>query len=181
MTIKLDAKNQISNKRKVDFVLSICITLILLMPVYSWFLIRLYQTQIQIPKEWNQFIQEEQQILQALQEYKNQSHIYPDSLSTLEQELPNIQPKKWSFQYELYENNEFSLSATIPKSWFDWPAKRVCQSQYNAPPTCNFHYICSYKYGIQSLMDSTIQESPSRSMFGHTNYPCTWEIQTIIP
>ncbi len=177
MTVQSGIKNQI-NRKRLDFALSIGIILILFIPVYSWFLVSLYQTQILIPQEWQQFKQQEQQILQSLQEYKNQNHIYPDSLSILVQETPRIaemHPSKWSFHYGVNKNSEFLLSATLPKSWFGWATERICESQQNTPPTCNFKYICNYKHGIQRSMemDPMIQEPPSQPIFGNASNPCT--------
>lgn len=151
--------------------------LLLLLPCYSWLLVRSYQITIQIPREREQFEEEERQIVQALRRFKIKNHQYPERLTTLVPDYLDVsieKSEKWSFHYGLYEDGEFFLSANIPQSWFGWPARRVCRSQPNESLDCNFYFVCRYKQGIEVLTDPIDQNQSFRQVLGkHQTNPCT--------
>lgn len=149
----------------------VAILLILFLPLYFWFLLNLYQTTIQIPREWKLFRAQETSLLNTIARFSSENQRYPENLTELPDE-PIVQSENWSFWYHTDENGEFILQADLPKLWFSWPTRRVCHSQADDPVVCNFYYICSnYKGGW--LSKPFQQDQPSRSLLGNGGIsPC---------
>lgn len=150
----------------------IAILLILFLPLYFWFLVNLYQTAIQIPREWKQFRTQETSILNALDKFSSENQHYPETLAQLLE--PSVwQSENWSFRYGTDDKGGYILQADLPKLWFSWPTRRVCHSQQDDSVACNFYYICYSRQGAQWLSDPIQENEPGRPLLGTSGAsPC---------
>jgi hypothetical protein len=162
--------------KKQSWIALLASTLLLFLPSYSWFLIRSYQTTIQIPREQRQFEEQEKQIIYALRNFKIKNHQYPERLAQLAPDYIDTlveNSEKWSFYYGT-DDGEFTLAANVPQSWFGWPTRRVCHSGQNETLDCDFRFVCRHKQGIEFLTEPIYQNQSFSQVFGtrQTN-PCT--------
>lgn len=143
----------------------VAILLILFLPFYFWFLVNLYQTTIQIPREWKQFRVQEASLLNAIANFSSENQHYPENLAQLPDDA-FLQTKESSFRYSIDNKGEFTLQADLPKLWFSWPTRRVCHSQSDGSIACNFHYICYFRQGTKWLSEPIQQDQPGRPLLG---------------
>jgi len=92
----------------------VAIILLLFLPFYFWFLVTLYQTTIQIPREWKQFRAQETSLLNAIARFSSENQHYPKNLTQLPDDA-FLQTKEWTFRYSIDDNGEFILQANLPK------------------------------------------------------------------
>jgi hypothetical protein len=164
--------------RAVSQVQIVTAMLLLLLPCYSWFSFNFYLTKIQVPQEWEQFQVQETQIIQALQEFKNKNHEYPEHLSLLVPDYLHMPIWEsgnwnWSFDYTISEGGEFVLFATIPHHWFGRPARGICSSQPNGLVDCQIRAICGYLKGAEVHSPPIDPNQSLRQFWGNEqNSPC---------
>lgn len=151
--------------------------LLLFSPCLFW----LIMTFIFTPQERLDFEGQENQVLEALHQYYADNSQYPDSLTSLNPTylaIPIETFNKGILQYSGSREGEFALTSMLPRSWFGWPAQRICRSNKGASVECFYYYICQQRHGVTHLTGpiNLEEKGPTSILFRFNNFnPCVQE------